>query len=133
MTIIYILIYFLVIFFSMHMYLFTYRRSCWAFLYHLLFLKIYFYLLLCYIQFLFLNLYVFLFFKFFKYQFIYFNWRLISLQYCTGFAMHWLESSCTCVPHILKWLTAHLNSTSKNTYYREDSQKMAEHQTSISL
>ena len=49
------------------------------------FLKNLLFLLLCYIQFLFLNLYVFL---FFKYQFIYFNWRLISLQYCTGFAMH---------------------------------------------
>ena len=23
-----------------------------------------------------------------KYKFIYFNWRLITLQYCTGFAIH---------------------------------------------
>ena len=26
--------------------------------------------------------------KFFKYRFIYFNWRLITLQYCIGFAIH---------------------------------------------
>ena len=25
---------------------------------------------------------------FFKYKFIYFNWRLIALQYCIGFAIH---------------------------------------------
>ena len=24
----------------------------------------------------------------FKYKFIYFNWRLIALQYCIGFAIH---------------------------------------------
>ena len=30
-------------------------------------------------------------FKFLK--FIYFNWRLISLQYCSGFAIHWHESA----------------------------------------
>ena len=28
-----------------------------------------------------------------KYKFIYFNWRLITLQYCIGFAMHWHEST----------------------------------------
>ena len=28
---------------------------------------------------------------FFKYKFIYFNWRLITLQYCIGFAIHWHE------------------------------------------
>ena len=28
------------------------------------------------------------FFSFFKYKFINFNWRLITLQYCIGFAMH---------------------------------------------
>ena len=28
----------------------------------------------------------FFFFSFFKYKFIYFNWRLITLQYCIGFA-----------------------------------------------
>ena len=27
-------------------------------------------------------------FFFFKYKFIYFNWRLITLQYCIGFAIH---------------------------------------------
>ena len=26
-------------------------------------------------------------------QFIYFNWRLITLQYCGGFAIHWHESA----------------------------------------
>ena len=29
----------------------------------------------------------------FKYKFIYFNWRLITLQYCIGFAVHWHESA----------------------------------------
>ena len=28
---------------------------------------------------------------FLKYKFIYFNWRLITLQYCIGFAIHQLE------------------------------------------
>ena len=31
--------------------------------------------------------------SFFKYEFIYFNWRLITLQYYSGFAIHWLEST----------------------------------------
>ena len=26
--------------------------------------------------------------SFFKFKFIYFNWRLITLQYCIGFAIH---------------------------------------------
>ena len=30
---------------------------------------------------------------FLKYKFIYFNWRLITLQYCIGFAIHWHEST----------------------------------------
>ena len=30
---------------------------------------------------------------FFKYKFIYFNWRLIPLQYCIGFATHQHEST----------------------------------------
>ena len=30
---------------------------------------------------------------FFKYKFIYFNWRLITLQYCVGFAIHQHESA----------------------------------------
>ena len=29
----------------------------------------------------------------FKKKFIYFNWRLITLQYCIGFAIHWHESA----------------------------------------
>ena len=44
----------------------------------------------------------FFFFKFYYYYFliqIYFNWRLITLQYCSGFAVHWHESIRTCVPH----------------------------------
>ena len=38
-------------------------------------------------------------FFFFKYKFIYFNWRLITLQYCIGFAIHQHESRYTRVPH----------------------------------
>ena len=36
-----------------------------------------------------------LFFKYYfiYFKFIYFNWRLIALQYCTGFAIHWHESA----------------------------------------
>ena len=33
------------------------------------------------------------FFNFFYYKFIYFNWRLITLQYCVGFAIHQHESA----------------------------------------
>ena len=38
---------------------------------------------------------------FLKFKFIYFNWRLITLQYCIGFAIHQHESAmgCTRVPH----------------------------------
>ena len=32
-------------------------------------------------------------FLFFNYKFIYFNWRLITLQYCIGFAIHQHESA----------------------------------------
>ena len=32
--------------------------------------------------------YFYLCFNFFKYKFIYFNWRLITLQYCIDFAIH---------------------------------------------
>ena len=32
-------------------------------------------------------------FFFLKYKFIYFNWRLITLQYCIGFAIHQHEST----------------------------------------
>ena len=37
----------------------------------------------------FLNIYLFI----LKYKFIYFNWRLITLQYCIGFAIHQHEST----------------------------------------
>ena len=30
---------------------------------------------------------------FLKYKFIYFNWKLITLQYCIGFAIHQHESA----------------------------------------
>ena len=32
---------------------------------------------------------------------IYFNWRLITLQYCGGFyhTLTWISHGCTCVPH----------------------------------
>ena len=31
----------------------------------------------------------------------YFNWRLITLQYCSGFChtLTWISHGCTCVPH----------------------------------
>ena len=32
-------------------------------------------------------------FLFFKYKFIYFNWRLVTLQYCIDFAIHQHESA----------------------------------------
>ena len=38
---------------------------------------------------------------FFKFKCIYFNWRLITLQYCGGFChtFTWISHRCTCVPH----------------------------------
>ena len=36
---------------------------------------------------------LFYFFLIFKYKFIYFNWGLITLQYCIGFAIHQHESA----------------------------------------
>ena len=35
------------------------------------------------------------------YKFIYFNWRLITLQYCDGFChtLTWIRHRCTCVPN----------------------------------
>ena len=41
---------------------------------------------------------------FFKYKFIYFNWRLITLQYCIFFywfyhTSTWIHHRYTCVPH----------------------------------
>jgi len=37
--------------------------------------------------------------SFFKYLFIYFNWRLITLQCCSGFChtLTWISHGCTCV------------------------------------
>ena len=37
----------------------------------------------------------------FFFKIIYFNWRLITLQYCSGFchALTWISLVCTCVPH----------------------------------
>ena len=37
----------------------------------------------------------------FKKLFIYFHWRLITLQYCSGFChtLTWISHGCTCVPH----------------------------------
>ena len=34
------------------------------------------------------------------FKFIYFNWRLITLQYCSGFChmLTWISHGCTCVP-----------------------------------
>ena len=36
-----------------------------------------------------------------KSLFIYFNWRLITLQYCRGFChtSTWISHRCTCIPH----------------------------------
>ena len=38
---------------------------------------------------------------FFFNLFVYFNWRLITLQYCSGFChtLTWISHGCTCVPH----------------------------------
>ena len=35
------------------------------------------------------------------FKFIYFNWRLITLQYCSAFChtLTWISRGCTCVPH----------------------------------
>ena len=35
------------------------------------------------------------------FSFFYFNWRLITLQYCGGFCptLSWISHRCTCVPH----------------------------------
>ena len=38
---------------------------------------------------------------FYYFKFIYFNWRLIALQYCSGFChtLTWISHGFTCVPH----------------------------------
>ena len=40
-------------------------------------------------------------FCFLFFKFIYFSWRLITLQYCSGFShtLTWISHGCTCVPH----------------------------------
>ena len=35
-----------------------------------------------------LDYFYFYFLLFVKYKFIHFNWRLVTLQYCSGFAIH---------------------------------------------
>ena len=52
--------------------------------------------------------------KIFQCKFIYFNWRLISLQYCTGFAIHQHESSqvITFLPRSKRLLIPWLQSPS---------------------
>ena len=35
----------------------------------------------------------------FKYKFIYFNWRLITILYWFCHASAWIRHRCTCVPH----------------------------------
>ena len=39
--------------------------------------------------------------SFFKIITLYFNWRLITLQLCSGFChtFRWISQACTCVPH----------------------------------
>ena len=46
-----------------------------------------------------------LFISFFKFKFIYFNWRLITLQYCIGFAIYQHESAMGV--HLVKHETNH--------------------------
>jgi len=38
---------------------------------------------------------------FFFFSFLYFNWRLIALQFCGGFChtFTWISHGCTCIPH----------------------------------
>ena len=57
---------------------------------------------------------IFIIFFFFKYKFTYFNWRLITLQYCIGFAngpfFCCLYSSVTACAHILCRITHNLDA-----------------------
>ena len=76
---------------------FLIASDLWHQKYHALSLQIYWYLLLDFfrcpvaytIQFWLLQIYLFI----LEYKFIYFNWRLITLQYCIGFAIHQHEST----------------------------------------
>ena len=47
------------------------------------------------------NCCVFFFFNLVFFLFLYFNWRQITLQYCSGFChtLTWISHGCTCVPH----------------------------------
>ena len=40
-------------------------------------------------------------YSFLNFLFIYFNWKLITWQYCSGFwhTFTWISHGCTCVPH----------------------------------
>ena len=49
----------------------------------------------------------------FLYKFIYFNWRLITLQFWIGFAIHWHESA-TCV-HVFPIPLGHFRETALST------------------
>ena len=55
--------------------------------------------MICFFFFALRSLFFFLYFFFFFYLCIYFNWRLITLQYCSGFCHTWISHVCTCVPH----------------------------------
>ena len=49
----------------------------------------------------FCNIYQFIFYIFFFFSFIFISWRLITLQYCSGFChtLTWISHGFTCVPH----------------------------------
>ena len=47
----------------------------------------------------------------------YFNWRLITLQYCSGFChtLTWISHRCTCVPHPEPPSPSHSSGSSEGT------------------
>jgi len=53
-------------------------------------------------------LYILFMVSFFIYKFIYFNWRLITLSYCIGFAIHQHESATGAVKKLLSLIRSHL-------------------------